>query len=251
MIKILEYLIPVFLVPCLYCGNPVKEFSSTALNPNAPIENAFTDADGNAYSAIQIGNQVWAIENLRTTKYNDGTPIPDGTKLTQWDSLTTDAYCNMYNESLKDEYGLFYNWYAINTGKLAPAGWHVPTIREWDTLQEYLIANGYNWDGTTSGNKIAKSLAADKEWSSDPWIRPNFGWPGIDLSKNNASGFYALPCGLRVGLHPMGTHDSYWWSASECDSSTAWGRDILNSYEHFGRYSGNKSVGCSIRLLRD
>jgi uncharacterized protein (TIGR02145 family) len=62
------------------------------------------------------------------------------------------------------KYGVLYNWFALATGKLAPQGWHVPTDADWDTLHNYLIANGYNWDGTTTGNKIAKSMAAQTDW---------------------------------------------------------------------------------------
>ena len=123
------------------------------------------DADGNVYQTVRIGNQkfvaqVWTVENLRTTKYNDGTPIPHLTDSVAWINDTLGAYCyylDTTSGNIIKKYGALYNWYAVDTKKLAPKGWHVPSDEEWNTLQDYLIANGYNFDGTTTGNKIAKS----------------------------------------------------------------------------------------------
>ena len=125
------------------------------------------DIDDNIYSEIKIGDQVWTVENLRTTKYNDGTAIPHVNENTNWLDLTDGAYCfyeNNETPSKHSKWGALYNWYAVNTGKLAPSGWRVPTDDDWTKLEEYLIANGYNWDGTTSRNKIAKSMAANADW---------------------------------------------------------------------------------------
>jgi uncharacterized protein (TIGR02145 family) len=166
-----------------------------------------TDIDGNVYQTVKIGNQVWTVENLRTTRYNDGISInliTDSAAWSKslirygaaWSKASKGAYCyynNMTDADSIKKYGALYNWYAIDTKKLAPKGWHVPTNAEWDTLQNYLIANGYNWDGTTTGNKIAKSMAAQTDWKTDT----NPGATGNDLFKNNKSGFSALPGGWR------------------------------------------------------
>ena len=110
---------------------------------DTPSAGTVKDADGNKYNTVKIGNQVWMVENLKTTKYNDGTEILNVTSDTQWANLTTGAYCNYDNlESNAEIYGRLYNWYAVNTGKLAPAGWHVPTDDDWIILENYLIANG-------------------------------------------------------------------------------------------------------------
>jgi uncharacterized protein (TIGR02145 family) len=88
------------------------------------------DADGNVYHTVKIGNQVWTVENLRTTRNNDGSAIPHVTDGTEWAALTTPGYCfydNMSNVDSIKEYGALYNWYAVDTKKLAPAGWHVPS----------------------------------------------------------------------------------------------------------------------------
>ncbi|MGB4293792.1 MAG: FISUMP domain-containing protein, partial [Bacteroidales bacterium] len=125
------------------------------------------DVDGNRYKVIMIGNQLWMAENLRTTKYNDGTPIPLVTDNTAWSNLTSPGYCWYDNNSTnKDTYGALYNWYTVNTGKLCPSGWHVPSDDEWTIMQNYLIANGFNYDGTTYYNKYAKALASTTGWTS-------------------------------------------------------------------------------------
>jgi len=107
------------------------------------------DIDGNLYQAVRIGNQVWTVENLRVTRYNDGTPIFHESDQSEWGSLLIPQYCYYENTTHRDsikKYGALYNGYvAVDTVKsVAPAGWHVPSRAEWDTLENYLIANGYN-----------------------------------------------------------------------------------------------------------
>ncbi|GEM_PF-853591 len=210
-----------------------------------------TDVDGNVYHTVTIGTQTWMVENLKTTKYRDGTSIPNVTDATAWAALATPAYCWYNNDAAtnKSTYGALYNWYAVNTAKLAPTGWHVPTDAEWTTLQNYLIANGYNYDGTTTGNKIAKSMAATTNWSS----YTGTGTIGNDLTKNNSSGFTALPGGCRFS---NGTFDTigyygYWWSSTEGGTTDAWFRYLY--YGGGNLYGGydTKSYGFSVRCVRD
>jgi uncharacterized protein (TIGR02145 family) len=103
---------------------------------NTPAGETVTDADGNVYHTVQIGNQVWMVENLRTTKYNDNSPITPVSDNAVWGTLTTEAYCWYNNDEAtnKNTYGALYNWYVLNTGKLCPTGWHVPSQAEWETL---------------------------------------------------------------------------------------------------------------------
>ena len=99
------------------------------------------------YQTVRIGDQVWMAENLRTTTYNDGSPITLDTSGKFWTFADTEKYCyyaNTINADSIKKFGALYNWFVINTNKLAPVGWHVPTMEEWDALQDYLIANGYN-----------------------------------------------------------------------------------------------------------
>jgi uncharacterized protein (TIGR02145 family)/uncharacterized repeat protein (TIGR02543 family) len=160
---------------------------------------AIKDKDGNYYTEVKIGNQYWMVENFRCTKYNDGTAIPNVTDSAQWTGLSTGAYCfydNSTNTAFREKFGALYNGYAVATGKLAPEGWRVPTDNDWTTLQDYLIANGYNYDGTRDSNKVAKALAAKTDWASSTGV----GAIGNDLSQNNRSGFSALPGGQCRGL---------------------------------------------------
>jgi uncharacterized protein (TIGR02145 family) len=126
----------------------------------------FSDIDGNVYTTVMIGTQEWIIENLRTTKYNDGTPIPLDTFDVTWHDELTPKYCYYNNTTNVDsikKFGALYNFYVVNPEnpkKIAPAGWHVPRDTEWTVLEKYLIANGYNYDGTITDNKIAKSMAS-------------------------------------------------------------------------------------------
>src|SRR5664279_2133742 len=93
-------------------------------NPSPPPA-VVTDIDGNVYTTVTIGTQVWMVENLKTTKYNDGTSIPNITDGAAWESLTTPGYCFYNNEAAnKTTYGALYNWYTVNSSKLAPTGWH-------------------------------------------------------------------------------------------------------------------------------
>ena len=102
------------------------------------------DIDGNSYKTVKIGTQEWIAENLRTTQYNDATAIPLVTNNTEWSELITSAYCWYNNDatSLKATYGALYNWHAVNTNKLCPTGWHVPTEVEWVVLMDYLKDDG-------------------------------------------------------------------------------------------------------------
>ena len=178
------------------------------------------DVDGNVYSTVTIGTQIWMVENLKTTKYNDGTSIPLVSDDTAWFNLSTPGFCWYNNDAAnKNIYGALYNWYTVNTNKLAPTGWHVPTDAEWAMLENYLIANGYNYDGTTTGNKIAKSLAATTLWNTYTTV----GTIGYDLTKNNTSGFAGLPSGYRSYIGPFNYIGSngYWWSSTETNTDNA------------------------------
>lgn len=122
----------------------------------AGIESTVTDADGNTYRTLKIGNQTWMIENLRTTKYNDGTPIESIANIGDLKSSILPAYSV---HSSNTSYGNLYNWYAVNTRKLAPKGWRIPGKQDWDILTGYLggpnVAGGKLKTGNWTGNKQA------------------------------------------------------------------------------------------------
>jgi uncharacterized protein (TIGR02145 family) len=214
------------------------------------------DVDGNLYHTVTIGTQVWMVENLRAIHYNNGDPIPEVTSDVEWGNLTTGAYCNFDNsEGNVATFGRLYNWYAVNTGNLAPKGWHIPTDAEWTILENWLIANGYNYDGTTEGdrdtnNKIAKSMAADSIWGPDSFEGTvgNTDYP----AKRNVTGFNALPGGMRNGSPFWAIfYYGYWWSSSEFDTSLAWYRNIYFHFSNVYRDFMGKKSGMSVRCVLD
>lgn len=216
-------------------------------------EEIVSDIDGNTYQTVRIGNQIWTVDNLRTTKYNDGTAIPQITDSAAWVNDTSAKYC-YYNNATDDYtvkiYGALYNWYAIDTKKLAPVGWHIPSIVEWDTLNNYLINNGYNWDGTTTGNKIAKSVAAKVDWLTTEIP----GSIGKDLDNNNRSGFAALPSGHREsdGNFYFRGAACFWWSTTASSASGAFHESLQRGGAEMSSTNGYlKICGFSVRLLKD
>jgi uncharacterized protein (TIGR02145 family) len=212
---------------------------------------ACTDADYNNYPVVQIGTQVWMVENLKTTKYRDGSPTPNVTDNTEWGNLTTGAYCNYNNDAaIGNKYGKLYNWYAANSNKnLAPTGWHIPTDAEWATMEKYLIASGYNYDGTTTNNMLAKALAAITDWP----ISTGTGTPGNRLTKNNLSGLTALPGGFRDydGTYQDIGGSGNWWSSTELDTGYAWDRAVNKNFRNMFSFWVHKSCGYSVRCVRD
>jgi len=135
-----------------------------------------SDCDGNTYDIVKIGDQVWMAHNLMTTKFNDGTEIALVTDATEWAGLESPAYCWYDNQSYnyKEDYGAMYNWFTVNTEKLCPFGWHVPSYTEWQALLQPL------------GNLGGKL----KEAGTAHWLSPNTG-------ATNSTGFNALPGGDR------------------------------------------------------
>ena len=210
------------------------------------------DIDGNIYTTVTIGTQTWMVENLKTTRFNDGSAIPLVEDSTAWRNLTTPGYCWYDNDSAtykNSNYGALYNWYSVNTGKLAPPGWHVPTDVEWDTLQNYLIANGYNYDGTTSENKIAKALAAKTNWA----VASKLGAIGDDLSQNNKSRFTALPGGYRnsKGIFWDISNCGMWWNTSDPLGTYIYPIYLYYYNEYLCRFFGEQAYGNSVRLIRN
>lgn len=209
------------------------------------------DTDGNIYKTIQIGVQKWMAENLKTTKYNDGSQILNVIDNSVWVGLETGAYrwCND-EVTLKDIYGGLYNWYAVNTGKLCPTGWHVPGDEEWKQLEIALGMSrasadtsyvdfdvyGMGFRGTNQGTQ----LKATSGWSP---------WEGRGGNGTNTSGFSALPAG-----------DTGWDGKYECEgvSTSYWcfgeppiARTLSTDESKVSRAVYYKHVGFSVRCLKD
>jgi len=173
--------------------------AGTAYGDQISFITLVTDIEGNIYKTVKIGTQVWMAENLKVTKFNDLTNIPNIQDFAEWAIADSPAYCWYNNQSFyKDIYGAIYNWYTVNTGKLCPVGWHVPYISEWDTLNKYV-------------ERDSKKL---REPGYNHWTCQEQG--------TNETGFTALPGGLRYSsdwyqnTNGFGLINSeiWFWSAS-------------------------------------
>ena len=234
----------------VYATNSANTVYGKQVSFTTNSESTITDLNGNVYHTVNIGTQTWMVENLKTTQYNDGTDIPLVTDNAAWSSRSTGAYCWYNNdpETYKDKYGALYNWYTVKTGKLAPIGWHVATDGEWSTLESYLIANGYNYDGSTSGTKYAKSLAATTDWTTSTTL----GAIGNDLTKNNSTGFSAFAGGWRnVNGFDLAGGIGWWWSSTESFGG-AWMRGMFSYQSNMFRLIDDVGWnGLSVRCVRD
>jgi uncharacterized protein (TIGR02145 family) len=210
-----------------------------------------TDADNNNYPVVKIGGQVWMAENLKTTTYRDGSGIPNVTGTSDWINLPTGAYCDYDNlpEVYSMMYGRLYNWYAVNnSSNLAPAGWHIATDEEWTTLTDFLKANGYNYDGTTTSNNMAKSMAVScAQWLENTWE----GTIGCKLSENNSCGFSALPAGERYNISDSFLSLGAWWTASDIIETRAYYRYMQSSAGYVIRGNEIKNMGYSVRCIQN
>jgi len=201
------------------------------------LNGTVTDCSGNVYHTVQIGTQVWMVENLKTTCYRDGDPIPNVTDNAAWASLTTGAYC-WYNNDIanKTPFGALYNWYAIDpasngNNNIAPEGWHVPTDAEWTILTTYLGGDD------VAGGKM-------KETGTTHWSAPNYA--------TNESGFTAMPTGYRVdGSYNDFDTNGWYWSSTQYNTSEAWTIDLDSSASFCWCLNFYKQNGYAVRLVKD
>ncbi len=236
-ISILLNLLVIFIIIACNNNDPKN------VDPNTTVK----DLDGNVYHTITIGTQVWMVENLKTTKFNDGLTISGITDNSEWAKLKTSAYCTYNNDVTMDvKYGKLYNWFAVNSGKLAPIGWHVPTDAEWRILENYVNANL----GVSVNS--AKALSAKTDWNSSTTL----GAVGNDLSINNSSGFNAQSGGYRNydGKFNNINTDGFWWSSTKDDSFGVWYRflnyNLTILYPIFTNSIGEPK-GLSVRCIKD
>ena len=205
-----------------------------------------SDIDGNKYKTVIIGTQVWMGENLKVSKYNDGSAIPNVIGVTQWKNLTTGAWCNLLNsDSLGKIYGKLYNWYAVKTTKLCPTGWHVPNYDEWQLLFKTLNSNFEAKGDTIVGNMLKET--GTKHWDTEKY-GTNFG--------TNISLFTALPAGsfpsdALEAVNGFNTYDTGWYTTSELISDDRVFNVYLDgSWIDMG-HPKQKFLGLSVRCLKD
>lgn len=196
------------------------------------------DVDGNTYNTVQIGDQLWMAEDLKTTHYNDGSPVPLVEGYEEWANLTLPAYSWYNNDSLNaSNYGALYNWYSIETEKLCPDGWHIPSDEEWISLETALGGVGV----------IGGSM---KEQGTTLWKTPN-------TEASNESGFTARPGGYRSynGTFNLMRTSGYWWSTSQKSwygsSPKVIYRYIRYDDQALERHIAEKTNGFSVRCLKN
>jgi len=209
-----------------------KNDSATSHAANSIV----TDIDGNAYHTVKIGNQVWMVENLKTTRYRDGSRIANIVADHSWSVSTSGAYCWYENDTSfrQGVYGALYNYYAVaDRRNLCPEGWHVPSKSEWLALEAYLGGRAM------AGGKM-------KETGSAHWHAPN-------IAASNECGFSGIPGGGRAQLGWFGEIGEYatWWSSSAEDSDYAWHWGVSRVSIAAKANPGHKASGFSVRCLRD
>lgn len=201
------------------------------------------DTEGNLYKTVKIGTRIWMAENLKVTRLNDNVPIPELTDNTQWIGTSLPAYCWYSNDiAYKPTYGALYNWYAVNSGKLCPSGWHVPTDDEFKILEQSLgmaadQLNLWGTRGTDQGTQLKNSTGWDEGGNG-----------------TNSSGFSALPGGYRFGATGdfyLLTTITYWWTATEHDADRGWYRRLDSSSTAVYRASTSKKGGKYIRCVKN
>jgi len=236
-------------------GCKKKETDTVFIN-HTDEKGTVSDVDGNSYTTIGIGGQIWTVENLKTTKYTDGTVIASISDTATWRTFATGAQCVINNLTSVDsvnKYGRLYNWEAVNTGKLCPSGWHVPSENDWVQLEKYLIANGYNFDGAkdSNNNYVAKSLASTSGWDTTS-VKGAVGNTD-DSTIRNKTGFTALPTGYRdYGGKPYGIGTGgYWWSSTMMAGNGPYFCFIGYNLKSLENTIGPENTGFSVRCIKN
>lgn len=212
-----------------------EEFCFVTLPDNIDTTKV-SDVDGNVYDVIFINGQSWMKQNLKVTRYKNGDLI--GTTDNPKKDISSQGYCDyewVYDDNPQNDsvYGRLYTWYAVANSKgLCPPGWHIPSESEWATLSEYF-----------GGDQLSAEKL--KEEGTEHWHSPNYA--------EDVSEFGALPGGLRIYFGSFSELNSsgFWWTASQADSETAWGRSMSNNYTLLKKEMFNKRFGFSVRCIKD
>lgn len=234
-----------------YATNSDGTAYGNELSFNLIISNPGTGVtfDGYTYSSIVLGNgQEWMAENLRTTIYANGDPIPNIADSNQWYNLTTDAWCHYNNDSQYEyPYGKLYNWNAVNDSRnVCPIGWHVPTYAEWCFFINYLDPTANGGNNTVGGSNENTAGGKMKSIGTQHWLYPNTG-------ATNESGFSGLPGGGRYHEGQFSTmgNAGHWWSSSEVSSYLASTCALVYDVSDVFNADFDVRLGLSVRCLKD
>jgi len=228
-----------------------EQIQFTTLNTNTFVcgTSTINDNDGNIYNTVLINNQCWMQENLKTTTYSNGIPIPNVTDGSNWSNLTSGAYA-WYSNSItwKDLYGAIYNGYAVNNENgLCPNGWRVPADVEWTQLTDFI-------GGLYSANKLKSCRQVNSPIGGEcnTFEHPRWDSHSIQYGTDDYN-FAALPGGYRIytgGFHLLGI-DSYWWSSTESNPSNNYIRILNYNTNTVTRTTYGKKNGYSVRCVMD
>lgn len=208
-----------------------------------------SDADSNHYAVIQIGSQIWMAENLKTTKYLDGSAIANVKDSATWASTKNGAYCNYRNLPEEGEYyGRLYNYYAIADNRIiSPKGWHVATNAEWNIMEKFVDATVDTLAIGGTGTKIGRML---KEGCSTRWQymdstsgKNSFGFNALCTNFRNATGAWSLA--------PSDNHDDGFWTSTPYNSNMAWGKSFRWCYSDIYSIFMFSREGQSVRCIKD
>lgn len=199
---------------------------------------ACSDVDHNNYAVVQISTQTWMEENLKTTKYLDGSPIPNVSDSATWTNLTTGAYCNYHNDTLEGAtYGHLYNYYAVGDARnLCPAGWHVASDSEWRVLENFL------GDSVVAGQKMKENCSTRWEYNDTTWGTNTSGFTGLCANYRNSTGSWSMA--------PDNNHDSNFWSSTVDVTSFIWFRGLRWCYNDVFRAPALSTSGFSVRCVK-
>lgn len=225
--RIFAYVLLFSVLTACHSGSEAEE--------NGPM---VSDIDGNAYAAVQIGEQLWMAEDLKTARFSDGSPIPLVENYDEWAQLSLPAYSWYNNDTANaNDFGLLYNWFAVESGKLCPEGWHVPSDEEWIALES-----------AVGGAQIAGG--ALKEQGTALWKTPN-------TEASNEAGFSARPGGYRSynGTFNLIRTSGYWWSTS---LKSWYGSEPKAMYRYMryddpslARHIAEKTNGFNVRCVKN
>jgi uncharacterized protein (TIGR02145 family) len=205
------------------------------------------------FKEVEIGKQIWMLENLNVSKFRNGDIIPEAQTVDEWKKASENkqpAWCYYNNDSSRGEkYGRLYNWYTVNDPRgLAPNGWHIPSIEEWELMFKYIDPSSKGIESTDSD--VGKKMKSTTDWDCWPYSPVE---EGYSCNGNNQSGFSGLPGGCRTaissfnGLNYIGT----WWSSTEHKTTNAWTVGLICALEIVSIEKSEKSLGFSVRCIKD
>jgi len=201
------------------------------------------DIQGNLYNTVTIGKQIWMTESLRTTKFNNNTAIPNITTPSGWVNLKGPGYCWYDNDiAYKPSFGALYSWYTVNSSKLCPTGWHVPSNAEFDTLEVYLgvdpaQVNVWGWRGTDQGTQLKSTTG----WDNGGNGTNSSGFDGL------AGGYLFAGNGYCFSINIL----TYWWTATEHDADRGWYRRLDGTHSDIYKASTSKNGGKYVRCIKN